>query len=66
MQPAEVAKLPRTPRLLALDPGSMLLVVLGTAFHGIAAAPPQVVPKHQPAYVRFDAVAGRRRCSSRT
>ena len=34
MQPAEIAKLPRTPRLLALDPGSMLVVVLGTAFHG--------------------------------
>jgi LCP family protein required for cell wall assembly len=58
MQPAEIAKLPRTPRLLALDPGSMLVVVLGTAFHGVTAAPPQVVPKHQPAYVRYDASQG--------
>ena len=39
MQPAEVAKLPRTPRLLALDPGSMLVVVLGTAFHAVTRAP---------------------------
>jgi LCP family protein required for cell wall assembly len=55
MQPAEVARLPRTPGLLARDPGSMLLVVLGTAFHGnIATLPERVTPKHQPAYVRFD------------
>ena len=55
VQPADVARMPRTPGLLALDPGSMLLVVLGTAFHGnLASAPVQVVPKHQPAYVRFD------------
>ncbi len=58
MQPAEVAKLPRTPGLLALDPGSMLVVVLGTAFHGLAEAPQQVVPKHQPAYVRYDQSQG--------
>jgi hypothetical protein len=55
MQPADVARLPRTRALLALDPGAMLLVVLGTAFHGnIQEAPVQNVPKHQPAYVRFD------------
>jgi LCP family protein required for cell wall assembly len=58
MQPAEVAKLPRKPGLLALDPGSMLVVVLGTAFHGLAEAPQQVVPKHQPAYVRYDQSQG--------
>ena len=56
MQPADVAKLPRTPELLALDPGSMLLVVARPDVpRAIAAAPQQVVPKHQPAYVRFDA-----------
>jgi LCP family protein required for cell wall assembly len=56
MQPADVKKLPRRPGLLALDPGSMLLVVLGTAFHGsIAPAPVVNVPKHQPAWVRYDA-----------
>ena len=40
MQPADVAKLPRRPGLLALDPGSMLLVVLGSAFHGSIAPVP--------------------------
>jgi LCP family protein required for cell wall assembly len=56
MQPADVAKLPRRPKLLRLDPGAMLMVVLGTAFHGdIAPLPQHVVPKHEQAYVRFDA-----------
>jgi LCP family protein required for cell wall assembly len=60
MQPAEVAKLPRSPAILALDPGSMLVVNLGTAFHGSVAAPPTVnVPKHQAAYVRYDASEGK-------
>lgn len=58
MQPAEIAKLPRTPQLLALDPGSMLVVVLGTAFHAVSTPVQQAVPKHQPAYVRFDASQG--------
>lgn len=56
MQPADVAKLPRRPKLLSLDPGSMLMVVLGTAFHGdIQPLSQQTTPKHQPAYVRYDA-----------
>ena len=56
MQPADVAKLPRNPKLLGLDPGSMLIVVLGQTFHGTIATPPtRVVPKHQLANVRFDA-----------
>jgi LCP family protein required for cell wall assembly len=56
MQPADVAKMPRRPKLLRLDPGSMLMVVLGTTFHGdIAPLPQHVVPKHQSAYVRYDA-----------
>jgi LCP family protein required for cell wall assembly len=60
MQPAEVVKLPRSPAILALDPGSMLVVNLGTAFHGSVAAPPAVnVPKHQPAYVRYDSAPGK-------
>jgi LCP family protein required for cell wall assembly len=55
MQPADIAKLPRRPRLLALDPGSMLLVVLGSAFHGSIAPVPQAnIPPHQPAFVRYD------------
>lgn len=58
MQPADVAKLPRTPTLLALDPGSMLVVVLGQTFHGtIAPVPTRVVPVHQQPTVRYDASA---------
>jgi LCP family protein required for cell wall assembly len=57
--PADVAKLPRTPKLLALDPGSMLLVVLGEAFDGtVAPAPVHVAPKHEPAVVRPDSTSG--------
>ncbi len=56
MQPADVARLPRTAKLLRLDPGSMLMVVLGETFHGtITPVPVHNVPKHQPAYVRPDA-----------
>jgi hypothetical protein len=58
MEPAEVEKLPRKPGLLALDPGSKLVVVLGTAFHGVAQAVERAVPKHQPAYVRYDRSLG--------
>jgi LCP family protein required for cell wall assembly len=55
MQPADVAKLPRTQWLLDLDPGSMLMVVLGTAFHGDVAQPVvTTAPKHQPPVVRYD------------
>lgn len=58
MQPADVEQLPRTPKLLALDPGSMLVIVLGTAFSGTMAPLPQrAVPKHQTPDVRFDASA---------
>jgi LCP family protein required for cell wall assembly len=58
MQPADVAKLPRTPAMLAKDPGSMLMVVLGQTFHGtIAAIPPRIVPTHQQATVHYDASA---------
>ncbi|HST13402.1 MAG TPA: LCP family protein [Gaiellaceae bacterium] len=59
MQPADVEKLPRRPKLLRLDPGSMLMVVLGQTFHGdIAPLPTHVVPKHQSAVVRYDASSG--------
>jgi LCP family protein required for cell wall assembly len=58
MQPADVAKLPRTPELLAKDPGSMLMVVLGQTFHGtIASIPARVIPTHQLAIVRSDTSA---------
>ncbi|HEX7083671.1 MAG TPA: LCP family protein [Gaiellaceae bacterium] len=59
MQPADVAPLPRTPALLALDPGSMLMVVLGTTFSGqIQPLPPKVVPKHEVPHVRSDSAPG--------
>ncbi len=58
MQPADVEKLPRTPELLARDPGSTLMVVLGQTFHGsIAPLPTRVIPTHQQATVRYDAGA---------
>ncbi|HEV7639481.1 MAG TPA: LCP family protein [Gaiellaceae bacterium] len=58
MQPADVETLPRTPDLLARDPGSMLVVVLGTTFRGsIAPLPARDVPKHQQPTVRYDAAA---------
>ena len=58
MEPAEVARLPRRPGLLALDPGSKLVVVLGTAFGTLAPAPQHTTPKHQPPYIRFDSSSG--------
>jgi hypothetical protein len=48
--------LPRNPTLVGLDPGSMLLVVLGTAYSGSIAQPAtHNVPKHEAAVVRYDA-----------
>jgi LCP family protein required for cell wall assembly len=59
MQPADVEKLPRTPSLLALDPGSMLMVVVGTAFSGdIPELPQKRVPKRQIPNVRADSAPG--------
>jgi LCP family protein required for cell wall assembly len=58
IQPADVEQLPRTRRLLALNPGSMLMVVIGQTFHGsMAPLPPRTVVKHQLANVRFDTSA---------
>ena len=55
MQPADVQKLPRVPWLISLDPGSMLMVVLGSTFHGDIAQPVVTqVPQHQPPAVRLD------------
>src|SRR5579862_9522170 len=48
MQPADVAKLPRRQWLVSLDPGSMLMVVLGSTFHGDIAQPVVTqAPKHE-------------------
>jgi len=55
MQPADVAKLPRRQWLVSLDPGSMLMVVLGSTFHGDIAQPVVTqAPKHEPPVVRYD------------
>jgi LCP family protein required for cell wall assembly len=57
-QPADVAPLPKNRALRALDPGSMLIVVVGSTFHGdIAAVPQRTVQPPAPAYVRPDASA---------
>jgi LCP family protein required for cell wall assembly len=55
LQPADVRPLPKDPRLRALDPGSMLLVIVGQTFHNTLPAAPVVnVPERKPANVRFD------------
>ncbi|HEX5448702.1 MAG TPA: LCP family protein [Gaiellaceae bacterium] len=55
MQPADVKKLPRTSWLLNLDPGSMLMVIVGSTFHGtIAEAPVVQAPVHVAPAVRTD------------
>jgi len=55
LQPASVAPLPRTRKLRALDPGAMVIVVLGQTFHGsLSPIPTSNAPKHQPPYVRLD------------
>jgi hypothetical protein len=59
MQPADVAPMPRDPALLRLNPGSMLMVVLGETFHGtIAPLPARSTITHHSANVRFDAYSG--------
>jgi LCP family protein required for cell wall assembly len=57
--PADVLPFPRRSVLRPLDPGSMLVVVLGTTFHNeLTTAPPPPAPKHEPAYVRADSSPG--------
>jgi LCP family protein required for cell wall assembly len=59
LQPADVRPLPKNAQLRALDPGSMLLVIVGQTFHNTLPQPQTVnVPKRQPAYVRFDRAPG--------
>jgi LCP family protein required for cell wall assembly len=55
MQPADVRAVPRDAPLRALDPGSMLLVIVGETFHNsLPPATVTTVPQRQPAVVRFD------------
>jgi hypothetical protein len=60
IEPADVAVLPASPALRTLDPGSMLLVVLGTTFHGSVGTPVvHTVPTHQMPSVRSDTYYGK-------
>jgi hypothetical protein len=55
LQPADVQPKPKTAALRKLDPGSMLLVVVGQTFHGELPPPPvRTVVKRQAPYVRSD------------
>jgi hypothetical protein len=59
LQPAKVSPLPRSVKLRALDPGAMVVVVLGQTFHGtLAPIPTSNAPQHQPPYVRLDPSVG--------
>ncbi len=64
--PAKIAPLPRNPKLRVLDPGSMLLLVVGETFHNelvaqpkVQAAPPPPVFKHAAATVTYNPAATR-------
>ncbi len=60
LEPADVARLPRSTALLRLDPGSMVMVILGETFSGtLPPAPIRNVPKHTPAVVRADSSYGK-------
>jgi LCP family protein required for cell wall assembly len=59
LQPAKVVPLPRRGKLRALDPGAMVVVVLGQTFHGdLSPVPTSNAPKHQPPFVRTDPSVG--------
>ena len=59
LAPANVLPLPAASPLRALDPGSMLLVVLGQTFHNdLTSPPPPSVPVRQPPAVRADTSSG--------
>ena len=60
LQPADVRPLPAAPALRALNPGSMVLLVVGQTFHNqIAPAPVKIIPVRQKASVRFDPTPAR-------
>ena len=60
LAPADVEKLPARGRLRTLDPGSMLVVVVGETFHGTIAPPPTAAaPVHHPAAVVYNAGPGK-------
>jgi LCP family protein required for cell wall assembly len=57
--PADVSRLPVRTALSALDPGSMLMVVIGQTFHdALTSPPPPPVPVRTPPVVRSDPTTG--------
>jgi LCP family protein required for cell wall assembly len=59
LEPADVRPVPADTQLRALNPGSMLLVVLGQTFHSeLTTAPAAALPVHQSALVRYDSAPG--------
>ena len=58
--PSQIGVLPKDAKLRALDPGAMLTVVLGSAFHNqlVTEPPAPAAPKHQPPNVRYDGTTG--------
>ena len=58
--PAEISALPDTRPLLSLDPGSMVVVLLGQTFHGTltVSRPTPAAPERTPAVVRNDPGTG--------
>lgn len=59
LAPADVRPLPARTDLRTLDPGSMLLVVLGQTFHNDLTSPPPAVPTRKPPAVRSDSTSAR-------
>ena len=59
LPPADVEPKPKERPLRTLDPGAMLLVVVGQTFHGqLTPATQRTVPKRRPAFVRGDRTVG--------
>jgi hypothetical protein len=59
--PSDVGPLPKDAKLRSLDPGAMVMMVLGTAFHNqlVSGPPPAPVLTHVAASVTFDGSTGR-------
>ncbi|HEX4520751.1 MAG TPA: LCP family protein [Gaiellaceae bacterium] len=58
--PANVGPLPKSPKLRALDPGAMAVVVVGSTFHNqlVTQPPPPPAPVHVAPNVRSDGTTG--------
>jgi LCP family protein required for cell wall assembly len=58
--PATVGPLPKSAKLHALDPGAMLMVIVGQTYHNelVTQPPAPAAPKHQPPNIRADSTTG--------